>query len=154
MIKRPCIGCGEPIPSGSRCSACRPKDSRPSRSHPLLHTHRWTTTARRLKRLSPACELCGATNVPLEVDHLVSPHSRPEWTFKVENLRVCCSTCNKRRGREESPEMVALVEARIAASKRRYASSGKCSNSDPPTSSATPILGRREGQLRRPIRLL
>ena len=57
---RPCLGCGQPIPRGSRCGACTPKRKRdtPGRGG--------SSTARRfreetLAKTGGACAVCGST---------------------------------------------------------------------------------------------
>ena len=118
-LQRPCIKCSDLIDNGSYCAECRPKPTRNSRSsHPSLHTARWTRLSKKLRTQSPQCELCGSTD-RLHLDHLVSPWDKPEWAFETANTRVACGACNTSRGRDTTDELVALVQARIDAKKRR-----------------------------------
>lgn len=109
---KPCLGCGDPV-EGSRCPGCRPKDSRPSRSHPYLHTARWTGLSKRLRKLSSQCEGCGSTK-NLSVDHIIPASEREDLIFNVHNLRVWCMDCQRHRGNRCTDEERQMVEARLA----------------------------------------
>lgn len=101
MIPRPCIRCGDLIPSGSRCNACQP---------PKQHQHyergtrgrtatdwRWRKISQHLRRASPFCEWCG-TNDDLTTDHIIPVTENPALVYAPQNLRVLCRPCNSRRG--------------------------------------------------------
>ena len=94
MTLRPCLTCGEPS-SGSYCSGCRPADTRPTMRQRGYGTA-WDKLSKRLRRLSPFCESCGATE-QLSVDHVLPVSDYPELILVVENCRVLCRTCNAKR---------------------------------------------------------
>jgi 5-methylcytosine-specific restriction endonuclease McrA len=123
-VNRPCISCGDVISSGSRCDDCKlpakPR-ARPKGHH--RNTERWKQLSRRLRRLSPFCELCGATRL-LEVDHVI-PYEEALMLgideYNQHNLRVCCKSCNGRRGDRVTEQERAEVLARINAQPRNRA---------------------------------
>jgi 5-methylcytosine-specific restriction endonuclease McrA len=95
---RPCLLCGAPIPSGSRCPDCRiARPSKPPTAHPLLRTYRWDQLSKRLRNRSPFCEICDSTD-RLSVDHVIPASERPDLIFAIENLRVLCLHHNQSRG--------------------------------------------------------
>jgi 5-methylcytosine-specific restriction endonuclease McrA len=117
-LHRPCANCDEVIDNGSYCSACKPKDNRPNRSHLLLHTARWEHLSKRLRKLSPFCENCSNTK-HLSVDHIIPVNERPDLIFALPNLRVLCMECNRERGNACTNEERAMVEQRMAIHRRR-----------------------------------
>lgn len=121
MTRRPCLTCGE-VSEGSRCPEhTRDRESRRPRdkTHVHFNTARWKRLSARLRKMSPFCELCGATE-RLSVDHIARVQDRPEWTYEVANLRILCLRCNGRLSAQSAtPDQVAEVEARIRARKRR-----------------------------------
>ncbi|WP_165612733.1 HNH endonuclease signature motif containing protein [Mycobacterium kubicae] len=97
-MNRPCIACGAIISSGSRCDDCRLSSKQPdnSKRHAIRsNPTRWKNLSKRLRRLSPFCELCGATS-RLQVDHII-PLGEAEQlgisAYEIANLRVLCRTC-------------------------------------------------------------
>jgi len=89
MVPRPCIGCGRPIPTGSRCPTCRPRNG---------STRQWRALrAQILDRDQCRCHVCGAP--ANTVDHL-HPLSQGGGDDPA-NLAACCNPCNakKRDGR-------------------------------------------------------
>lgn len=89
-----CLVCGE-VSDGPRCEQHRvhraPKDR--SKHAAYLNRSRWKNFSKKLRKLSPYCEFCGATE-SLTVDHIVRVADRPEWTYEPDNCRVLCATCN------------------------------------------------------------
>ena len=55
-----------------------------------------------LEKWGRRCAYCGATNVPLEIDHIV-PVSRG-GTDRVSNLTLACSACNQAKGNRTAEE--------------------------------------------------
>lgn len=120
MSMKPCIVCGEP--SGqSRCSAHR-QDTRTNRTHIAWRNDtKWKKFSRKLRKMSPFCELCGATN-DLTVDHIIPVSQRPELAYKVENCRILCRSCNgTKAGAPPTDDERKAVEDRLEASRQRRA---------------------------------
>ena len=67
MISRPCIGCGDVIPSGSLCADGRPRDRKVS-ARTRGYGTAWDRLSKRARRLQPWCESCGAVD-DLQADH-------------------------------------------------------------------------------------
>lgn len=55
-----------------------------------------------LEKWGRTCAYCGATDVPLEVEHLI-PKSRG-GSSRVSNLTLSCRTCNQKKGRMTAAE--------------------------------------------------
>ncbi|WPX08891.1 RNA-guided endonuclease IscB [Anaerocellum danielii] len=55
-----------------------------------------------LEKFNRRCVYCGATNVPLEVEHII-PKSRG-GTDRVDNLVIACHECNQRKGNRTAEE--------------------------------------------------
>ena len=55
-----------------------------------------------LEKWGRKCAYCGATNVPLEIDHII-PKSRG-GTDRVSNLTLACRKCNLKKGRRTAAE--------------------------------------------------
>jgi len=55
-----------------------------------------------LEKWGRKCAYCGATNVPLEIDHII-PKSRG-GTDRVSNLTLACRECNLKKGRKTAAE--------------------------------------------------
>ena len=67
-----------------------------------------------LEKWGRRCAYCGATDVPLEADHIV-PKSRG-GTDRVSNLTLACSACNRAKGDRTAEEFGhPEVQARAAA---------------------------------------
>ncbi|BBY42184.1 HNH endonuclease [Mycolicibacterium celeriflavum] len=126
MIARPCIGCGEVIPTGSYCTDCKPADTRTDREHVAWRNGaRWKAFSKRLRRLAPFCEHCGTAD-DLTVDHLLPVHDYPELAYAAENCRVLCRPCNGKRGNKFSHTEAAAVLRRLeSAYNRRPTKSGR-----------------------------
>ena len=119
MSLRPCLGCGDPT-TGSRCPDCAiPRPSRPSTPpHPKLRTAQWERLSKRLRKLTPFCELCEVTE-NLTVDHVIPLSQDDALAYVIENLRVLCRSCNSRRAATCTDEERQRVHDAIAASRRR-----------------------------------
>lgn len=118
-LPRPCIhpSCGELVTGGSRCPEHRIK-RKGTQHHPHLNSNRWKRLSKRLRKASPFCELCGATE-RLAVDHIIPLSEDPTLAFAVENTRVLCVSCNATRKDHCTDEERQDVLARIAQRKRR-----------------------------------
>ena len=59
-----------------------------------------------LEKWGRECVYCGATGVPLEVEHVVpkNPRSGPRGTDRVSNLVISCRACNKAKGNKQPGE--------------------------------------------------
>ncbi|WP_079635083.1 HNH endonuclease signature motif containing protein [Mycobacteroides abscessus] len=112
MAARPCLGCGDLIDKGSRCTACRPKDTRRNRGPGRSQGDwQWRQLSKRLRTQSPFCEFCGSKD-GLTVDHIIPPSEAPKLAHEVVNLRVLCRSCNSRRGnRVTDIERIAVYRA-------------------------------------------
>lgn len=126
MTNRPCLGCGELIASGSRCSGCRlpsaPKPRQRGRKGRSTSDWTWRKLSERIRRQSPFCELCGSTE-DLTCGHII-PISDPrgaELVHDVANLRTECRTCGSRRGSACPPQERARVEQAIEQRRQRQA---------------------------------
>ncbi|TMS50967.1 HNH endonuclease [Mycobacterium sp. DBP42] len=116
MVNKPCLFCGEPSP-GTYCPGCRPADER-ERHHIRSNPTRWKNLSKRLRRLSPFCEFCGATKA-LAVDHILPISDYPELVYAEENCRVLCRSCNGKRGNKFTHDEAQAVLTRLVASQKR-----------------------------------
>jgi 5-methylcytosine-specific restriction endonuclease McrA len=98
VISRPCIGCGDVIPSGSLCADGRPRDRKVS-ARTRGYGTAWDRLSKRARRLQPWCESCGA------VDDLQADHTPEAWERKaagkpirLHDIRVLCGPCNRAAG--------------------------------------------------------
>src|SRR5690349_16949681 len=102
-LPRPCLGCGDPIPFGTYCAACRPTRKRPSataRGYPAS----WQTLSAQARARQPFCTDCGSR------DNLTLDHSPQAWALIEQRKRltlkhvaaglltVVCAECNRKRG--------------------------------------------------------
>lgn len=151
MTFKPCIECSE-ISDRSRCPAHRPKDTRRHRGRG--HTNddpRMRRLSGRLRRMSPFCELCGATT-DLTVDHIIPKSEAPGLIYNPANLRVLCRTCNSRRGTnvtdDERNRVYAAVEGRRQRlAGRRADSRSSTTRGDAPSTTHGPPVGKAESVL-------
>lgn len=114
MTLKPCATCGEPAPA-TYCDEHRPVDTRAkvrTAGHVHTNTAAWKRLSKRLRRMSPFCEFCGATEA-LSVDHIIPVSERPELAYEVANCRVLCLVCNGRRASKVTAAERAEVEARL-----------------------------------------
>lgn len=65
-----------------------------------------------LEKWGRECAYCGATGVPLEIDH-IHPRSRG-GSNRVSNLTVTCRACNERKGSRDVAEFLAHDPERLA----------------------------------------
>lgn len=119
MTNRPCVSCGDIIASGSYCDDCDPHHSGPHTGGRTTYGTRWKNFSKRLRRLSPFCEECGATE-RLSVDHIIPVSERPEWEYERVNCRVLCKPCNSRKGTKIIIP-IAVMEQRVREDKARRA---------------------------------
>lgn len=93
MTMTSCLVCGE-LSERARCEQHRITKTKTNTDHvAFANNARWKKLSKKLRKLSPFCELCG-TPEDLTVDHLVRVTDRPEWTYEIDNLRVLCKTDN------------------------------------------------------------
>jgi 5-methylcytosine-specific restriction endonuclease McrA len=110
-LPRPCIGCGVPVPSGSRCGDCRPptKAPRPS-SAQRGYDNKHRKLSEQARKAQPWCLRCGATE-RLQADHIVPILEAPELRLCKENLRVLCQPCHQQREPATFDERKAVYDA-------------------------------------------
>ncbi len=122
---KPCLGCGTPT-AASRCPDCRQGDTgRKGRSHVHSNTAHWTARSKKLRRSSPFCEWCGATE-SLAVDHVIPVSVAADLAYAVENCRVLCRRCNGTRGNTyTTAEAQHVLAALQAAHTRRPTRAGR-----------------------------
>lgn len=65
-----------------------------------------------LAKWDRACAYCGAQNVPLQVEHIVS--RARGGTDRVSNLALACEPCNREKGTQEIQEFLIHDEKRLA----------------------------------------
>ncbi len=56
-----------------------------------------------LEKFHHTCVYCGATGVPLEVEHVI-PRSRPGTSNRIGNLTIACHPCNEAKGTQTAAE--------------------------------------------------
>lgn len=118
-MMRPCLDCGEPT-DGPRCPEHTTTDTRVrDKAHVHTNTARWKALSKRLRKLSPFCELCGAIE-QLSVDHILPVSEAPELAYAEENCRIACLTCNGRRGNHFTPEEAHAVLKRLQTTYERH----------------------------------
>lgn len=64
-----------------------------------------------LEKWNRTCAYCGATNVPLEIEHIV-PRSRG-GSDRVSNLTLACRPCNQRKGSRSIEDFLKRQPARL-----------------------------------------
>ena len=102
--------------AGSYCPGCQP---RTTNTHvATLNGGKWKRLSQQTRKASPFCERCGSTN-KLETDHILPQSILPELTYRPENLRVLCRTCNNARGNTYTDAEAAEVLARLRATYKR-----------------------------------
>lgn len=101
-LLKPCLVCGEPSDQ-TYCAEHSPSPRRPSRA--AGYDRAWDRLSARARQLQPWCTDCGATQ------DLTADHSRQAWARKaqglairLEDVEVCCRSCNARRGRSRPGE--------------------------------------------------
>jgi len=108
-----CVECGTPC-EGSRCDQHRRKDTRGRR-----RTARWDALSKRLRKLSPFCEVPGCTSTDLTVDHVIPVSEAPELEYEPLNCRVLCRHHNSARKSTCTDAERAAVHAAIKAKRER-----------------------------------
>lgn len=91
-MRRPCIECGRPS-AGSRCEIHTLPDHRKREGY----GYAWTQLSREIRERFPWCGICGASGVPLHVDHII-PRSLG-GSDHPSNLRPLCSPCHHKHGK-------------------------------------------------------
>lgn len=120
MLMQPCVTCGD-LSMKNRCEAHQLPSAPKNRSKHVAHANRsrWKNLSRRLRKMSPFCEMCGAKD-DLTVDHIVRVTDRPEWTYEVDNCRVLCRRCNGGISMQSaSPEVEKEIEEKIRVRRAR-----------------------------------
>ena len=106
---RRCSKCGAPFrmserPGRSRCVKCDVWRPELPEERFVYRTERWRRTSRVLREEADhKCQLCGATGVRLEVDHIVPIRKDPSKAFDSENLQVVCVPCHRKEESKRSP---------------------------------------------------
>lgn len=122
---KPCLTCGLPS-AATRCDEHTleqaRRESRRDTEHPAYANRaRWKNTSRRARAAQPWCLDCGATT-DLTVDHIVPFRERPDLAYAQDNLTVRCRSHNSSKGGTmPAPDVVAAVEAAVAAKRTRRA---------------------------------
>lgn len=89
MTMTSCLVCGE-VSERARCPEHQIVKVKTNTDHvAFANNARWKKLSKKLRKLSPFCELCGTAD-DLTVDHLVRVTDRPEWTYEIDNCRVLC----------------------------------------------------------------
>lgn len=116
MTLTTCIECGA-LSDTAHCPDHRAKKIKTNTDHAAFaNNSKWKKFSKKLRKLSPFCEQCGATE-DLTVDHIVRVTDRPEWTYEPDNCRVLCRRCNGLIANQ--PANIAVetnIAAKIAAS--------------------------------------
>lgn len=104
MISRPCIGCGDVIPSGSLCADGRPRDRKVS-ARTRGYDTAWDRLSKRARRLQPWCESCGAVD-DLQADHTPEASERKAAgkPIRLHDIRVLCGPRSRCRPRHRSDQ--------------------------------------------------
>jgi HNH endonuclease len=90
-LRTRCLRCGT-LTTGSYCAGCKPRPARPP------NVSGWTLSAARRQALAErgaVCQLCGATDRPVELHHINHDAS----DNRRENWLVVCRSCHGRLGR-------------------------------------------------------
>ncbi len=103
---KPCLDCGTPA-AASRC----PDHARAHRNRQVGsarargYNRTWDKLSTRLRKLSPLCEQCGATD-NLQLDHKPSAWLRKAAgkTIRTRDVRVLCRRCNVTAGKARPDE--------------------------------------------------
>ena len=120
MLMQPCVQCGE-ISDRNRCEQHLLPSTQKDRTKHVAYANRsrWKNLSRRLRKMSPFCEMCGAKD-DLTVDHIVRVTDRPEWTYEVDNCRVLCRRCNGGISMQSArPEAEKEIEEKIRVRRAR-----------------------------------
>jgi 5-methylcytosine-specific restriction protein A len=65
---------------------------------PFYNLNAWKRARTKAKqRDGYQCTVCGAVDVPLDVDHILGWRQRPDLAFELDNLRTLCRRCHNRR---------------------------------------------------------
>lgn len=121
MTYRPCLDCSEAIPSGTRCSGCKPPAPpkvRP-RGHPHANGGAWKRISKAARKAQPFCLDCGRTD-KLHADHIIPYSVRPDLALEQLNITVRCEVCNGRRGNRYTEAEAEAVLTAIAARRARW----------------------------------
>ena len=117
MTLRPCLTCGTPS-TGPRCPEHTTDTKHRPKGHVHTNTTRWKNLSKRLRKLSPFCELCGARE-QLSVDHILPVSEAPELVYAEDNLRVGCLSCNGKRGNRFTHDEAHAVLKRLESTYTR-----------------------------------
>lgn len=94
-MNRPCLSCGELIPTGSYCAAHTPQYARKKNTTARGYGFAWQLKAAHYLKTHTQCVWCGAAK-DLTVDHIV-PKAAGGGDEET-NLQTLCRTCNSRKG--------------------------------------------------------
>lgn len=118
-----CLGCGQLVAPGPRCSRCRRafeeryNVTRPAH-HSLYRTAAWRRLASEITSGATRCHWCLKPTRRLVADHVIPLEERPDLAMERRNLVPSCFPCNTRRGRNAKlPDIV--VSAASVSSRAR-----------------------------------
>ncbi|WP_343953434.1 hypothetical protein, partial [Tsukamurella spumae] len=99
MTARPCIDCGDVVPTGIRCPTCQPPEAPERTPAARGYDAAWRNLSRRARRLQPFCTDCGATD-DLQADHTPAAWDRKArgLPIRLRDIDVVCGPCNRARG--------------------------------------------------------
>jgi 5-methylcytosine-specific restriction endonuclease McrA len=103
---RPCLGCGQLVAPGPRCSRCRRQwrrqydQFRPAH-HAVYSTAAWRRLSAEVRGSATRCHWCLKPEPMrrLVADHVIPLEQRPDLALERSNLVPSCVPCNTRRGR-------------------------------------------------------
>lgn len=49
------------------------------------------------KKFGKKCTHCSATDVPLDVDHIIKRGSHPELKYDLDNMQLLCRSCHHKK---------------------------------------------------------
>jgi 5-methylcytosine-specific restriction endonuclease McrA len=111
-MKRVCLGVGRRRchrlieTNRRRCPDCQREENRRHNAarSPALRGLYGSSAWQRLRAQAVAagrCHWCGATDVRLVGDHVISAFERPDLALKPENVVAACYSCNNARRRKQ-----------------------------------------------------
>lgn len=115
MRLQACIGCGQLVSPGPRCSRCRRSheeryDATRPAHHALYATSAWKRLSSEIRANATRCHWCLKPTRRLVADHVIPLEQAPDLALEPSNLVPSCFPCNTRRGRNAK-----LPEVRDAA---------------------------------------
>lgn len=96
MISRPCLGCGELIPSATYCADCQPAEQVRKGPGDAAYDRIWRKLSLKARSIQPWCTDCSGTADT--TDHIIPKSVAPELVHAIENCAPRCRSCNSYRG--------------------------------------------------------